>query len=103
VFLAGRRHPAQRLRAGETGETKRAAHQFSAIRVAMLNDPRRRSRPTVRTVTLLSTPPRHLQAIIDASVTILANSDSDVLVAVPFVWQTGTTKNGHTPPISAPF
>jgi hypothetical protein len=43
---------------GDTVETKRAAHRFSAIRVRSLNDPRQGSLPTVQTVTLLSTPPR---------------------------------------------
>jgi hypothetical protein len=33
AFLAGGRHPAQRLRAGDTVETKRAAQRFSAISV----------------------------------------------------------------------
>jgi hypothetical protein len=56
---------------GDTVETKRAAHPFSAIRVRSLNDPRRGSLPTVQTVTLLSTPPRHLHEVqTDISVTI---------------------------------
>jgi hypothetical protein len=46
------------LRAGDSVETKRAAHRFSAIRTRSLNDPRQCSLPTVQTVTLLSTPPR---------------------------------------------
>jgi hypothetical protein len=37
---AGGRHPAQRLHAGDTVETKRAAHRFSAIKMRSLNDPR---------------------------------------------------------------
>jgi hypothetical protein len=47
---------------GDTVETKRAAHRFSAIRTRSLNDPHQRSLPTMQTVTLLSPPPRHLQA-----------------------------------------
>jgi hypothetical protein len=55
---------------GDTVETKRAAHRFSAIRMRSLSDRRQCALPTVQTVTLLSTPPRHLQAKTDASVTI---------------------------------
>ena len=51
---AGGRHPAQRLHAGDTVETKRAAHPFSAIRMRSLNDPHQGSLPTVQTVKPLS-------------------------------------------------
>jgi hypothetical protein len=50
----GGRHPAQRLRAGDTVETKRAAHRFSAIKMRSLNDPHQGSLPTVQTVKPLS-------------------------------------------------
>ena len=64
---AGGRHPAQRLRAGDTFETKRAAHRFSAIKMRRsssikmrsLNDRRQCSLPTEQTVKPLSPPPRH--------------------------------------------
>jgi hypothetical protein len=39
---------------GDTVETKRAAHQFSAIRMRSLNDPHQGSLPTVQTVTSLT-------------------------------------------------
>jgi hypothetical protein len=42
------------LRAGDTVETKRAAHPFSAIRMRSLNDPHQGSLPTVQTVKPLS-------------------------------------------------
>jgi hypothetical protein len=71
AFLAGSRHLAQRLCAADTVQTKRAVHRFSAIRMRSLNDPRQGSLPTVRTVTPLSTPPRHVHQVqTDASVTI---------------------------------
>jgi hypothetical protein len=58
AFLAGGRHPAQRLRAGDTVETKRAAHRFSAIRMRS-----QRSLPGLAsnrsTVKPVSPPPRH--------------------------------------------
>ena len=53
---------------GDTVETKRAAHPFSAIRMRSLNDPHQGSLPTVKP---LSPPPRHLHQVpTDASVTI---------------------------------
>jgi hypothetical protein len=50
--------------------TVKAERRFLAVRMRSLNDPRQGSLPTVQTVTLLSMPPRHLQAKTDPSVTI---------------------------------
>jgi hypothetical protein len=50
--------------------TVKAERRFLAVRMRSLNDPRQGSLPTVQTVTLLSVPPRHLQAKTDPSVTI---------------------------------
>jgi hypothetical protein len=60
------------LRSYDTVETKKAAHQFLAIKMRSLNDPRQGSLPTVQTVTLLSPPPRDtcIRWKLDASVTI---------------------------------
>jgi hypothetical protein len=44
----GGRHPAQRLRAGDTVETKRAAHRFSAIRTRSAQRSHPGSLPTVQ-------------------------------------------------------
>ena len=68
---AGGPHPAQRLRAGDTFETKRAAHRFYGYQDAIAQ----RSSPGLAfnrsTVKPLSPPPRHLHQVpTDASVTI---------------------------------
>jgi hypothetical protein len=44
----GRPNPAQKLRAGDTVETKRAVQRFSAIKMRSLNDLRQGSLPTVQ-------------------------------------------------------
>ena len=49
---------------------KRAAHRFAATRIIAQRSSPGLASPTVQTVTLLSTPPRHLQAKTDASVPI---------------------------------